>query len=481
MTPSDQSLPESSAPSRGARERPLFRPLPSAHSSILWPALPGPATTAKIALLQQLEQSQWWTPAEMFAQQLRQAGALLHHAYAQVPFYRDRLAEAGFVPGKALTAEVWRRIPILSRAELQEAGEGLYAAQLPQHHGDTYEISTSGSTGRPVKARGSTLVQFIWEVLTLREHLWHRRDFSGRLAAIRSFPNGVADYPDGAAGQLWGRALNDVFRSGPSFMLSIGSRTDEQIEWLQRVRPDYLLTYPSALREMLVQCRARGIVIPGLREVRTLSELLPETTRRLCEEVWGLKIADLYSTQENGYLAFQCPQHEHYHAQSEAVLLEVLDESGTPCGPGAVGRVVVTQLMNFAMPMIRYAVGDLAELGAPCPCGRALPVLKRIMGRTRDMIVFPDGRKAWALIGEFNYTDIPALRQFQVVQHAADDVEFKVVAERSLTVEEEERLRGWFHQRCGHAFPVRFSYHREIPRSASGKFQDFRCEVPGAG
>src|SRR3546814_9801972 len=75
---------------------------------------------------------------------------------------------------------------------------------------------------------------------------------------------------------------------------------------------------------------------------------------RLCRDVWGLKIADLYSTQEAGYLALQCPEHEHYHVQSEAVLLEVLDEEDRPCRPGEVGRVVVTPLTNFAMPMIRY-------------------------------------------------------------------------------------------------------------------------------
>src|SRR3546814_10844500 len=114
----------------------------------------------------------------------------------------------------------------------------------------------------------------------------------------------------------------------------------------------------------------RGIAFPRLREVRTLSELLPPETRRLCRDVWGLKIADLYSTQEAGYLALQCPEHEHYHVQSEAVLLEVLDEEDRPCRPGEVGRVVVTPLTNFAMPMIRYAVGDLDEVGAPCPCGR---------------------------------------------------------------------------------------------------------------
>src|SRR3546814_8528803 len=118
-------------------------------------------------------------------------------AYRQLPFYRDRLAEAGFVTGKPVTPAVWARIPVLTRGELQVAGPALFCAELPSGHGHTYELSTSGSTGRPVKAKGTSLVQLIWQAITLREHLWHRRDFSGTLAAIRSLPSGAGVYPQG--------------------------------------------------------------------------------------------------------------------------------------------------------------------------------------------------------------------------------------------------------------------------------------------
>ena len=458
--------------------RPACPPLPSAHASVVWPALPAPEAALTAALLQQLEQSQWWTPEELRGEQLRQAGALLDHAYRHVPFYRERLAQAGHLPGKAPTPEVWARIPVLSRAELQQAGDALFSPEIPQGHGETYELSTSGSTGRPLKARGTMLVQLLFDVLTLREHLWQRRDFNGTMAAIRSFPNGVADYPEGARNTLWGRSMKGVFDSGPSVMLSIAATVEEQLDWLRRRRPDYLLTYPSALRELLLYCRRRNVTIETLREVRTISEQLPQATRDLCREVWGLKVVDMYSTQEAGYLAFQCPEQPHYHVQSEAVLLEVLNEAGKPCGPGEVGQVVVTPLLNFAMPMIRYAVGDLAEVGAPCPCGRGLPVLSRVLGRFRNTLSYPDGRRSWALMGSTNYTRIPVVRQFQIVQHAVDDLELKIVAERSLTQDEEAKMRGWILDRCGHPFPLRITYHREIPRGPGGKFHDFRCLVP---
>src|SRR3546814_17193175 len=132
------------------------------------------------------------------------------------------------------------------------------------------------------------------------------------------------------------------------------------------------------------------------------------------------------------------------------------------------------------MPMIRYAVGDLAEVGAPCPCGRGLPVLTRILGRARDMLVYPDGRRAWPLLGDMFYTEIPEIRQFQIVQHAIDDIEFKLVSTRRLSAEEESRVAGWLHQRCRHAFPVRITYHAETPLGPTGTFPDLRSAIAAA-
>ncbi|MEO3427672.1 hypothetical protein AAFN88_02365 [Pelagibius sp. CAU 1746] len=466
--------------SRPPESRSPFRSLPSAHASVAWPALPGPGPALTASLLQQLEESQWLAPEELRARQLLQAGALLDHAYRHLPFYRDRLALAGHLPGKVPTPEVWANIPVLSRADLQRAGAALFSPAVPERHGKTYELTTSGSTGRPITARGTAMTQLFYDVLTLREHLWHRRDFSGTLAAIRALPNDVAGYPEGARGDSWGRSMRGLFDTGPGVMLSVVARVEEQLDWLQRQQPDYLLIYPSALRDLLLLCKERGVALAKLREVRTLSEALPAATRELCREVWGLKVIDMYSTQEAGYLALQCPDHEHYHAQSESVLLEVIDEAGQPCAPGEVGQVVVTPLVNFAMPMIRYAVGDLAEVGEVCSCGRGLPVLKRVLGRVRDMLVYPDGRKAWALMGEFNYSQFPEVRQFQAIQHGVDDIELKIVADRRLTGIEEGKLIEWFRYRSQHDFPIRVTYHEEIPRGPGGKFQDFRCDVTEA-
>jgi phenylacetate-CoA ligase len=128
-----------------------------------------------------------------------------------------------------------------------------------------------------------------------------------------------------------------------------------------------------------------------LSQVSTLSEIVDPVLRDDCAQAWGAAVCDVYSCEELGMIAIQCPEHPHYHVQSESVFVEVLNERGEACAPGETGRVVATDLHNFALPLVRYEVGDYAEVGAACPCGRGLPVLSRIMGRQRNMLTLPSG------------------------------------------------------------------------------------------
>ena len=163
------------------------------------------------------------------------------------------------------------------------------------------------------------------------------------------------------------------------------------------------------------------------------------------------------------------------------MLLEVLNEAGEPCRPGEIGQVVVTQLLNFAMPMIRYAIGDMAEVGGTCSCGRGLPVLNRILGRVRNLLVYPDGRKSRLPVNEIWQEGSLPIRQMQIVQHGLDDIEIRLVPGRPFSPPEEELLRDLFRRCCGHAFATRLTYLDDIPRGPGGKFEDFRCEISQDG
>ncbi len=275
----------------------------------------------------------------------------------------------------------------------------------------------------------------------------------------------------------WGSATDGVVATGPAVVRGIEEDVDSQIDWLLRERPAYLITHPSMAAALARLSLERGIRFDGLREVRTFGELLADETRVLCREAWGVPVTDTYSTTETGYIALQCPDHQHYHVQSEGVLVEILDDAGAACTPGQSGRVVVTDLHNFAMPLIRYDVGDFAEVGEVCACGRGLPVLRRIVGRVRNMLLTADGRRFWPAIGSRAIAEAGPIRQYQLVQKEYDLIEVRLVTAAPLTREQETQVRELVQARLPVACRIKLVYCERIARSAGGKFEDFMSEI----
>jgi phenylacetate-CoA ligase len=443
----------------------------SAIPGAIWPAVAPASTAATLALLYQLDRSQWLAPDALVAQQLRQLDAVLRQAHATVPYYRERWS-GRYLPDVELTATRFARLPILTRRDLQEHFDALRSRDVPTTHGAPSEQLTSGSTGSPVRSLATPLVALFWNAFTLRDHAWHRRDLTGKLAVMRS---GVETKEHDS----WGPATVGL-ATGRSAGMSAHADVAEQLEWLERQQPAYLLTYPSIVVELAKLSLRRGVRLAGLREVRTFAEALAPDARALSRRAWDVPLTDLYSTTETGYIALQCPESEQYHVQSEGVLLEILDDDGAPCPPGRVGRVVLTTLQNFAMPLVRYEVGDYAEPGEPCPCGRGLPVLRRILGRVRNMLVTADGRRSWPMFGTRKLVEIAPVRQHQLVQKAYDLIEVKLVIARPVTPDEEERMRRLILSLMPSGMRLHFSYVDDIPRNPGGKFEDFVSEVAAA-
>ena len=446
----------------------------SSLAGMAWPGLPARHATYSLALLYQLEHSQWLPAEELLGLQFRQINLLLRHAFETVPYYRARRPEWGIDLDQAITPEVFRqRVPLLTRSEVQELGDDLLSAKIPKSHDKTGEVLTSGSTGRPIKVVKTELTETFWNALTVRDHLWHR-DPNLKLASIRPLPGNRSAYPDGNKFDDWGDMAALAFATGASALLNIGTRIPDQVEWLQRFDPDYLLTYPGNIQAIAIHCEREQIRFSRLKQVHTISDLLRPEVRKICREVLDLPVVDVYSGAEVGYIALQCPESENLHVQSESVLVEVQDGDGKACRPGDVGEVVITPLHNFAMPLLRYAIGDFTEVGS-CSCGRTLPVLRRIMGRTRSMVRLPNGDEFYASFQDL-LTGFDMIRQFQVVRRSSEALEMKLVVTRELTDPETEQLTKILHERFRYPFAVSFSYHQDIPRSAGGKFEDYKDE-----
>lgn len=431
----------------------------SSVHGIVWPEVPATTAAAIRAIADQLEQTQWLSPDELAAAQLRQRAVLLAHAATSVPHYR------------AIDPRAWDSVPVMTRTELTAAGPALLSRAYPSTHGATPEVITSRTSGQPVRVRGTEVIAALHAAITLRDHRWHQRDLSAHLAVIR-YTGASAPPPDGLVARGWGPATAPLAPDAPLSVLSVASTTDQQLAWLLRANPTYLLVYPSVLHALLRAIAGGGLTLPALREIRTISEVLTPGTRGLCRDVLDVPIVDTYSAQEVGYIALQCPTHAHYHVQAERLIVEVLREDGTPCVPGETGRVVVTDLHNFATPILRYELGDYAEVGRPCPCGRGLPVLARIVGRRRNMLVYPDGRTTWPVF-TVACREAARYRDLQLIQPSRHTLRVRIVPEGPEHELDGAALVAALHRCLGYPFEVEIERVTELARSPAGKLEEF--------
>lgn len=437
-----------------------------------WPSVSLGSKAVMHVLLLELDRSQWARPETVAALQRRQIAVLARHLAAHSDWFRARLQTAALAPEDLAAPGGLARLPPLRRRDIQLAGEPFFCRELPARHRPTFTVRTSGSTGEPVTLRRTAVSKLFWTAFTIRDHLWHRRDFAKPISYVRARFNAPTQAAD------WGVPLSLLFRSGPSQCLPAAVETARLYAWLARFRPGTLLIQPSTLDLLARYCRAHDAGLEGLLHLWTTGETLPDDTRDLAKTVFGIAPADLYSSEEVGVIAIQCPESGLYHVMAENLIVEVLDDAGHPCRDGEIGRVVVTDLHNFAMPLLRYDLGDVAEVAGPCPCGRGLPTLRRVLGRARNLMVMPNGERVWPHLGTQRFRDIAAILQYQFIQHDHDTLEARFVAETPLTQEQEQRMRKLLQNALGHPFTIRFTYFDdEIPRGPGGKFEQFICKV----
>ncbi len=438
-----------------------------------WPAaeLSARGGTQILAVLAEYSRTERMPPEELERQQRVLLHALAQHAAAESPHFAQRLKSAGLTSSALAEPGGLGRLPPLTRRELVEAGDRLFCRAVPSAHGRVGTTTTSGSTGEPVTVRRTELCQLHWQAFTLREHLWCGRDFSGRLAVARANVFQPTTSPD------WGPPCNRVLRTGPASSLPVTRPVGEVVSWLLDFQPHYLLIMPGVLAAVVAEVERTGRRLEALRDLRTVSETVSSRLREDVRRVLGVPIHDTYSSQESGVMATQCPEAGGYHV-SETIRLEVVDPAGRACAPGEVGRLLVTDLLNFATPLVRYEIGDYAEVGAACPCGRSLPVIRRFLGRARNLVLLPDGSRHWPTVGFHQWDEVFPVRQFQFIQHDRRRITAKMSADRRPTNEQETRLTALIQQALGHPFEIRYEWQVDpLPRGPAGKFEEFRCEA----
>jgi phenylacetate-CoA ligase len=266
-----------------------------------------------------------------------------------------------------------------------------------------------------------------------------------------------------------------------SKFFSIFAAFEEQAAWLRRLEPVCLYTLPSNLEALLTVFESRGTGLPSLRHIFTGGEMLEGYLRERTRKILGVGISDNHGSTE-AFVAWECPEGS-YHINAEHVLVEVVDPQGRPARAGESGRILVTTLENYLMPLVRYEIGDLAcpAIESACPCGRTLPLLGRVAGRTIDLFGLGDGRliSPWALVVRLK--TMPELKQFQIVQKTVERCLLRFVSDSELEAEAREWVRRVFCEVLGPGAQLELERVDEIKRSSGGKYATAISELQSQG
>jgi phenylacetate-CoA ligase len=318
--------------------------------------------------------------------------------------------------------------------------------------------------------RRTAMSRLFFQAMNLRDHVWHQRNLARPFSTIRPQVDSYAISKD------WGEPISSMVETGPLQAIPMIFDAGRQTDLLREFGPYCLIVYPNSLDAITAHCEQHGIGLPGLVKIRTIGETLSPRIRERALRVLAAEVTDHYSSQEVGSIAIECPESGLYHVMAENVIVEVVDGQGRPCPEGGTGRVLVTDLHNFAMPIFRYEIGDYAVVSGPCRCGRGLPALKAILGRERNLILMPDGSRHWPLVGFHAYRDIAPVSQYQFIQHDRQRIEVRLVMEAPITQTQEAKLKEHMQKSLGFPFDLAFTYFPDsLPRQKSGKFEEFVC------
>lgn len=417
-----------------------------------------------VAVRRQMEESQWW-PAERLQQlRLERLRALLAHAGQHVPYYRDLFARTGFSADSVRSLDDLARLPLLDKATIRANTERLKADDAQ----DLARFNTGGSSGEPLiffigKERVSHDVAAKW-----RATRWWNVDIGDPEIVVWGSPIEL-----GAQDRM--RALRDrLFRTRllPAFEMS-DEKVDGFLAEIRRVRPKMLFGYPSALSHFARRARARGLRMDdlGIRVAFVTSERLYDDQRRIIGETFGCPVANGYGGRDAGFIAHACPQ-GGMHITAEDIIVEIIDGEGRPLPAGQSGEIVVTHLATRDFPFIRYRTGDVGTLDtAPCACGRGLPLLKEIHGRSTDFLVARNGTVMHGLALIYILRDLPQVKAFKIVQESLDMTRVMVVPEERLDDSLARKIEQGFKARLGSDVEIRIEATDAIPAEKSGKYR----------
>ncbi len=413
--------------------------------------------------------SQFLTEEELRRRQWTAVQDMLRYVHGHNRFYRRRLHELGATPDDFRSLADFSRLPLLTKDDLRGHADELLS--------DGWDVSslrrkrTGGSTGVPVHLYWDPRAAGIKGGVAMRHDEWAHFQVGRKKAALWGDVKSRTSLRHRLTDALYNRTIYlDTLEMDDRRMLDFA-------EAIRRTSTKLLFGHGHSLYHFARFLRERRVTDLKLKGIISSAEMLPPEERRVVEEVFGNVVFDRYGCEEVGLIASECERHDGMHVAAEGMYVEILD--GTEEVPG---RVVVTDLLNHATPILRYEIGDLAlTKPGPCACGRGLPRIGRVIGRTSDFLYTPEGRQISGIsLLDTVIIHIPGFRRAQVVQESLNALTFNVVKEEGFSDASLGTLAAAVTKYFGPSMTHKVVIVDAIPMTGRGKFQFSICKVKPA-
>ncbi len=433
-------------------------------SNVLFPVHERLKGHHSVALHAELERTQWEKPEALGELQVGRLKLFLADAARAVPYYRELFARSGFNPQRVSSVADLGALPFLTKSLVRENVEKLKSGVA----GPLKRYNTGGSSGEPLvfymgKDRISHDVAAKW-----RATRWWNVDIGDPEIVLWGSPVEL-----GAQDRM--KNVRDrMFRSKllPAFEMS-DARMDEFLAEIRAFRPRMMFGYASALAMLCAHAKMRGVVLSdlGVRVAFATGETLYPDQRKIIETAFGAPVANGYGSRDAGFIAHQCAQGS-LHVSAEHIVVELIDANGKVVAPGEQGEIVVTHLATRDFPFIRYRTGDVAVYAREtCKCGRGLPVLEAVFGRSTDFIRTRSGNAMHALALIYEVRDHPGVRAFKYIQDEDLSIELQIVPGPEFSDELERQIAAKLARRLGADTPLAIKRVPQIPAEKSGKYR----------
>lgn len=398
---------------------------------------------------------------------------LLAHAYQNVPLYRARYSKHGFSLSQLQRFEIedLKKLPYLTKDDLRKFGTTTLLSTRREKGGQFF--SSSGSTGTPTQI--------------LYSDAFHQRCNAFMEARVRQWAGVTGVTPRGMIGGR--RIIPDASNRPPYFRYNFFERqtyfsayhislqnAKNYLDGMLKNGVEYMTGYAMSNYFLASHFEKLSFSVPELKAVITSSEKLTTEMRNTFYRVYGCRAFDSYSGVENCGLISESPEGELL-ASPDVGMMEIVDEKGVPVSPGYEGEVISTGFLNFDQPLIRYKIGDMVRLAEnqKLSCGRSMPVIAEISGRTEDGIMTKDGRQMVRFHGIF--INLPSVIEGQVVQHTYDSFSVNVVASGRLERSDMHLIITRMKSQLGIEVNIEVKQVEFIPRTSNGKFKAVISEL----